>query len=80
MRLSKSLTENLQTGNIRPNECSGYGTKQSGGDAPILEFEGKSSTFSLLLLSGSLRTEGVVFVRVPSMGQIKIFDNFLYFK
>ena len=55
-------------------ECSGYGTKQSDGEAPVmLELWEKWSTPSLPSLPGPLRPGAVAPERVLSRGQIELF-------
>ena len=58
------------------NECSRYDTKQSDGEAPIMEelWRLLQSTPSLLLHPGSLYPGVVAPDRVLSMGQIELFD------
>ena len=63
-----------------PNKCPGYDTKSSYSEAQILEFWGMWSTPSLSLHSGPLWPGVVVLVRVPSRGQIEIFNHFLLLK
>ena len=58
------------------NKCP----KLSDGEALVLELWGMWTTFSLPLLPGSLLPRAVVSVCVPSMGQIEIFNHFLYLK
>ena len=56
-----------------PNECPGYGTKQTDGEFPVmLELWGMWSTHSFPLLPGSLRPRLVVPDRVLSMDQIEL--------
>ena len=56
------------------NEYAGYNTKLSDGEAPVL------SISSLILPLGSLWLGVVVPVRVPSMGQIELFNYLLDLK
>ena len=57
------------------NECPGYNTKQSDGEAPvILELWGIWSTLSLPLLPGPLWPEVVPSDRVLPRDQIELFD------
>ena len=56
-----------------PNECPGYDTKQSDGEALVmLEICGMRSTPSLLSLPGPLWPRMVAPYRVQSMGPIKL--------
>ena len=55
-----------------PNECPGYCTKPSDGEAPVLELWRMWSNPLLPLLSGPLWPGVVVPVRAPSMGQIDV--------
>ena len=56
-----------------PNEFSGYDTKQSNGEVPVmLELWGMRSTPSLPSLAGRLWLGVVAPERVLSMGQIKL--------
>ena len=58
-----------------PNECHGYGTKQSDSKASVmLEPWWKWSTLSLPLLPGPLWSGMVEADRILSMGQIELFD------
>ena len=61
---------------VRPpqkNECSGYDTKQSNGEVPVMmELWGMWSTSSLPSLPGPLWPQVVVPNRVLSMGQIEL--------
>ena len=59
-------------GKILSNECPGYDTKPSDGEAPVLEPWGMWNTYSLPLFLGPLWPGVVVPVRVPSMGQIEL--------
>ena len=52
----------------------------SEGEIPVLEFLGMLSTPSLPLLPGSLWPGVVIPVWVPSIGQIELFNHFLYLK
>ena len=57
------------------NESPGYDTKQSDGEASVmLELWGMLSTSSLPSLLCPLRPADVAPDRVPSMGQIELFD------
>ena len=58
--------------------CLGYDTKASDGETPVLKLWGMWSTPLLPLTSGSLWSEVVIPVRVPSMGQMEISNHFLY--
>ena len=60
-----------------PNECPGYDTKTSDGEAPVLELWEMWSTSLLPLLPGLLRPRVVVPLRVPSMVQIELFNLLL---
>ena len=62
------------------NECPGYEAKPSNSEASVLELWGMWSTLSLPLLPGPLSPWVVVFVKVPSMGQIELFNHLLYLK
>ena len=67
----------LLCGGVRstPNECPGFDTKQSDGEAPVmLELWGMWSTSSLPSLIGPLCLGMVAPDRVLSMGQIELFD------
>ena len=67
LRLLNTLTASLQRGRTPPNECPGYDTKQSDGEAPaLLELWGMRSTPSLPSLPGPL-WPGVV---APDKGPI----------
>ena len=58
-----------------PNECLGYDTKLSYGEASVmLELWGMQSTLSLLSLPGQLWPRVVTSDRVLSMSQIELFD------
>ena len=58
------------------NECPGYDTKQSDGEALVnLELRGMRSTSSLPSLPGPLWPELVAAARVLSMGQIELNCN-----
>ena len=63
---------------VRPpptNECPGYDTKQSDGEAPVKpKLWGMWSILSLPLLPGPLWPGVVAPDRVLSMGQIHLFD------
>ena len=59
----------------RHHKCSGYGTKQSEAETPImLELWGLWSTISLPSLPSPLWPGVVVPDRVLSLGQIELFD------
>ena len=60
-----------------PNKrvCPGYDTKLSGSKVPVLEIWGVWITTSLPLLPDPLWSGVVVFVRVPFMGQIELFNH-----
>ena len=62
------------------NECSEYDTKQSDGQAPVLELWRMWSTPSLPLFSGPLWPGVVALVCVLSMDQIELFNLLLYLK
>ena len=57
-----------------PKKCSGYDTKQSDGEGPVLEFGGMWSTPSLPLLPDSLWLGVGAPDRVLFMGHIELFD------
>ena len=57
------------------NECPRYDTKQSDGEALVLELYGLSSTPLLPLLPGPFWSRMVVPDRVLSMGQIEMLDS-----
>ena len=58
-----------------PNECPGYDTKQSDGEASVmLEPWGMQTTPSLPSLPGPLRLRVIAPNRALSMGQIEVFD------
>ena len=61
-------------------ECPGYDTKLSDGEVPVLKFWGMWNIPLLPLFPGSLWHGMIIPVRVPSMGQIEIFDHFLNLK
>ena len=70
--LENMLTTSLQRDKTPShNEYSRYGIKPSDGEASVLELW---STPSLSLLSGLLWSGEVVPARVPSMGQMKLFN------
>ena len=57
----------------RSNKCSGYDTKQSDGEVPvILELWEMRSTFSLPLLPGQLWPGVVAPDRILSIGQLEL--------
>ena len=63
----------LQRGKTPPNECPGYDTKQSDGEASVmLMLWGMWSTPLLPLLLGPFRPRMVAPDRVLSMGKIKL--------
>ena len=71
--LPSRLTAPLQRGKIPPNECTGYDTKQSDGEVPVmLQLWGMWSTPSLSLLPGSLWPGVVAPNRALSMGQTEL--------
>ena len=65
----------LAEGKDSPNECPGYGTKQSDGEATVmLELWGMQSTPSLPSLPGPLWPRVITPNRVLSIGQIELFN------
>ena len=56
--------------------CPRYDTKPSNGEAWVLKFWGMWSTSSMSLLPGLLWLRMVVPVKVSSMGQIDLFENY----
>ena len=61
---------------LHSNECPGYDTKQSNGEAPVmLELWGMRSTPSFASLPGSLWLGVVALDRVLSIGRIELFDT-----
>ena len=58
----------------RLNECPVYDTKPSNGEAPVMREFGGIRTHSLPSLPGPILPEVVAPNRVPSVGQIKLFD------
>ena len=67
--LKNTPTASLQKSEAHPNECAGYGIKQSDGEAPVvLELWGMQSTSSL---PDPLRPGVVTPDRILSMGQIE---------
>ena len=74
--LQNSLTASLQMGKTpSPNECPGYDTKQSDGEALVLEFWGMWSSSSLPSLPGPLWPGVLASDRVLSMSQIEVFES-----
>ena len=66
---------------VRPlNECPGYDTKPSDGEAPGLELWGMWTTPSLPLVPSPPWTGMLVPDRVPCMGQIKLFGYLTVYK
>ena len=59
------------------NECPDMTLNHLEVQAPVLELWGMWSTSSFPLLSGSLKPRVVVPIRVPSMGQIELFNHLL---
>ena len=75
LSLQNTPAESPQSANIpSPNKCPRYDTKQSDGEAPVMELW-DMSTPSLSLLPVLLWPGVEVFERVPSMSQIKLFDH-----
>ena len=71
----------LKTGKTPPtDECPGYNTRQSDGEAPVQDLWEMWSTSSLSLLPGPLWPGMVVPIRISFLGQTRILDNFLYLK
>ena len=62
----------LQRGNLT-HKCPGYDTKLSDGEVPVLELWGMWNI-------PSLKPGVVIPVRVPSMGQIELFNHLQYLK
>ena len=58
------------------DNCPGYDSKQSDGEAPVLELSKIWSTSLVLLLPSQLGPALKVSVRVQSMGQIKLFKQY----
>ena len=74
LRQWNAQTASLQRGKTL-NECPGYDTKQSEGEAPVmLEIWGMRSTSSLPLLPGLFWPGVVAPDKVLSRGQIELFD------
>ena len=68
-------TASLQRGKDSSNECPGYDTKQSDGEASvILELWGMLSTPSLSSLTDPPWSRAVTPDRVLSMGQLELLD------
>ena len=68
--LQNRLTASLQRCKTPRKECPGYDTKQSAGEASVMqELWGMQSTPSLPSLPGTLRPGLVALVRVLNMGQ-----------
>ena len=65
----KAPTASLHRGKTLPAKCPGYDNELSDDEAPVLELTEMLSMPSLLLLSGPLRLEMVVPIRVMSIGQ-----------
>ena len=62
------------------NECPGFDSKPSDGEAAVLELWEMWSTPSLPLLPGPLLPRVVVPIRVPAMVQKEMFNHLLYLK
>ena len=73
-RLRPSTTTTTTT--KKKNDCPGYDTRLFHGEVPIVELWRMWSTRSLPLLLSTLWPRVVAPVRVPSIGQIKIFNDF----
>ena len=69
------LARAVEYANYTINKCPGYNTKQSDGEAPVLEFWEMPS---LRLLPCPFWPKVVVPVRVPSEHQIEIFNHLQY--
>ena len=77
--LQNTPTASVPKGNPPSNECPGYDTKQSDGEASVmLELLGMRSTPSLPLLPGLLKPREVAPDRVLSIGQIELFLHSSY--
>ena len=76
------LSASLQRGKITPiKESSGYDTKPSDSEAPILELLGNVKyLFIFPLFPGSLWPGMVVLVRIAIMGQIELSNHLFYLK
>ena len=72
--LEDTPTSPLQRRKTPLNECPGYKTKQSDGDAPVMDVWGIWITSLLLLLPGKLGPGVEASERVLSMGYIELFD------
>ena len=71
--LQNTPAASLQRGKTPFNECSGYDTKQSDGEAPVmLVLWGMRNTSLLLLLPGPLCPRVVAPDRVLSKGRIEL--------
>ena len=57
------------------NECPRYNTKPSDGEVLVLDRWGMRSTSCLPLLLGSLLPGVIVPFRVPSIGQMELFNH-----
>ena len=73
-------TESLQRVKISTNVYPGYDTKSSDDEALVLELLTMWSTTTLPLLLGPLKPEVVVHFRVPSLGQMELFNHLLFCK
>ena len=62
------------------NEYTGYDTKLSNGEAPVLEVWRMWRISSLPLLQGPLCLGAVGLDRVPSMGLIELFNHLTVYK
>ena len=69
-------TASLQRDKTPTNECPEYDTKTSDGEAPVIKLWGRWSTPLLSLFPGLVRPGVVVPVRIPSIGQIELFNYF----
>ena len=71
--LQDTLIEPLQTGNTLPNECHGYNTKGSDGEAQVMpKLWGMQINPSLPLLPGPLWPRVIAPDRVLSMEEIEL--------
>ena len=76
----KAPTPPLQRGKTPTHICSGYDSKQSDGESPVLGFWWMWNPLSMPLQLGLPWPGAVVFVRVLSIVQIKLFKHLLYLK
>ena len=74
LRLQNTQTVSLRGKSPPQNECAGYDTKLSDIEAPVLELKRVRSIPSVPLLPGSLYTAVVASDRIPSKGQIELFN------